>query len=77
MRMNDNIEARKIMEDLIGYEEREYPEVDPVDPKTGKPLKPKDDKNKKKKKRKKEPVHPIPEWAMDLENVVSATKRIE
>lgn len=76
-RMNDNIEARKIMEDLVGYEEREYPEADPVDPKTGKPLKPKDDKNKKKKKRKKEPVHPIPEWAIDLENVVAATKRIE
>ena len=70
MRMNDNIEARRIMDDLLAYEEREYPEPDPVDPKTGKPLKPKDDK-KKKKKKKKEPAFPLPEWAMDLDNVVA------
>ena len=75
-RMNDNIEARHIMEDLLAYEEREYPEADPVDPKTGKPLKPKDDKKKKKKKRK-EPAFPLPEWAIDLENVVTHVKRIE
>ena len=68
-RMNDNIEARKIMDDLLAYEEREYPEPDPVDPKTGKPLKPKDDK-KKKKKKKKEPAFPLPEWALDLDDVI-------
>ena len=76
MRMNDNIEARKIMEDLLQYDEREYPEPDPVDPKTGKPLKPKDDKKKKKKKRK-EPAFPLPEWAIDLENVVAHKNRIQ
>ena len=76
MRMNDNIEARRIMEDLKEYEEREYPDPDPVDPKTGKPLKPKDDK-KKKVKKKKVPAFPLPEWALDLDNVVAQVKKIE
>lgn len=66
--MNDNIEARKIMDELLEYNEREYPEPDPVDPKTGKPLKPKDDKKKKKKKRK-EPAFPLPNWASGEEGL--------
>ena len=77
--MNDNIEARKIMEELEDYNEREYPEPDPVDPKTGKPLKPKDDKKKKKKKRK-EPAFPLPNWASGedgLQNVQDRVKKID
>ena len=73
--MNDNIEARKIMDDLLDYNEREYPEPDPVDPKTGKPLKPKDDK-KKKKKKKKEPHFPVPKWAEGEEGLVEVIARV-
>lgn len=39
-------------------------------------MKPKDDKKKKKKKRK-EPAFPLPEWAIDLENVIAHKNRIQ
>lgn len=61
--MNDNIEARRILDDLAGYAERDYPEEEPIDPKTGKPMKVKEDPKKKKKKKRKEPQHPLPAWA--------------
>ena len=54
---------------LLDYPEREYPVPEPVDPK--KKGKKADDKEKKKKKKKKEPPFPIPEWATELEAVVS------
>ena len=63
------------MDDLLDYNEREYPEPDPVDPKTGKPLKPKDDK-KKKKKKKKEPNFPVPKWAEGEEGLQNVIERV-
>jgi len=73
--MNDNIEARKIMSELLEYNEREYPEPEPVDPKTGKPLKPKDPK-KKPKKKKKEPAFPLPNWASGEEGLSNVIGRV-
>lgn len=58
---------------MLDYPEREYPIVEIVDPKKKKPAaaaKKEDDKKKKKKKRK-EPPFPIPEWATELEQLVS------
>jgi hypothetical protein len=71
--MNGNIKAREILQMLLDYPEREYPEVEIVDPKKKKSasaVKKEDDKKKKKKKRK-EPPFPIPEWANELEQLIS------
>jgi hypothetical protein len=60
------------------YPEREYPVVEIVDPKKKKPVaKPKEDEKKKKKKKKKEPPFPIPEWATELESVISHVHNME
>ena len=58
---------------MLDYPEREYPVVEVVDPKARKPapaVKKEDDKKKKKKKKKEAPF-PIPEWATELESVIS------
>lgn len=60
---------------LLDYPEREYPVPEPVDPKKKKAKA--DDKEKKKKKKKKEPPFPIPEWATELESVVSQYHSME
>jgi len=67
--MNGNIRAREILQMLLDYPERIYPEVEEMDPKKKKQAKKEDDKKKKKKKRK-EPPFPIPEWAIELEQLV-------
>lgn len=68
--MSGNIKAREILQMLLDYPEREYPVVEPVDPKKKKVVKA-NEKEKKKKKKKKEPPFPIPEWATELEAVIS------
>ena len=60
---------------LMDYPIREYPEPEPLD-KNGKPIKQKEDKNKKKKRKKKEPPFPMPEWALQLEDVQKKVKLI-
>jgi hypothetical protein len=69
LKMNGNIRAREILQMLLDYPEREYPEVEIVDPKKKKQVKKEDDK-KKKKKKKKEPPFPMPEWAGELDQLV-------
>ncbi len=69
--MSGNIKAREILQMMHDYPEREYPEPEIVDPKKRKQQVKKDDEKKKKKKKKKEPPFPIPEWATELEAVVS------
>lgn len=58
---------------MLDYPEREYPELDnPVDPKKkNRSTAKKDDDKKKKKRKKKEPPFPIPEWATELDSLVS------
>jgi hypothetical protein len=68
--MNGNIKAREILQMLLDYPEREYPEVEIVDPKKKKAAK-KEEEKKKKKKKKKEAPFPIPDWALELDAVVS------
>ena len=52
--------------------------VEIVDPKKKKPVKKKEEEQKKKKRRKKkEPPFPIPEWATELESVVSQVRNME
>jgi hypothetical protein len=60
--------------ELEDYPVREYPEPELLD-KSGKPIK-KDDK-KPKKKKKKEPPFPLPEWALQLEDVQKKVKLID
>jgi hypothetical protein len=67
LKMNGNIRAREILQMLLDYPEREYPEVEIVDPKKKKQQVKKEDDKKKKKKKKKEPPFPMPEWANELE----------
>ena len=69
LKMNGNIRAREILQMLLDYPEREYPEVEIIDPKKKKQAKKEDDKKKKKKKRK-EPPFPIPDWAGELDQLV-------
>jgi hypothetical protein len=73
--MSGNIKARETLIALQEYPQREYPE--PEDPndkaKGGK----KDAKPPPKKKKKKEPPFPIPEWATELEAVISKVKNME
>ena len=59
---------------LIDYPEREYPEPEVVDPKKKKMKK---EEEKKKKKKKKEPPFPIPEWATELDALISQIKNME
>ena len=68
--MSGNIKAREILQMLLDYPEREYPEVEIVDPKKKKQAK-KEEEKKKKKKKKKEAPFPIPEWALELDAVIS------
>ena len=60
---------------LLDYPEREYPVVEVVDPKKKKAVK--KEEEKKKKKKKKEPPFPTPEWATELESVVSQVRNME
>ena len=73
-KMHGNIKAREIMSMMRDYPEREYPIVVPIDPKARKKV---DDKEKKKKKKKKEPPFPIPEWATELESVITQVHSME
>jgi ATP phosphoribosyltransferase len=66
-KMNGNIKAREILSMFLEYPEREYPEPEELDPKK----KAKKEEPKKKKRKKKEPPFPTPEWANELEAVVS------
>ncbi len=67
--MSGNIKAREILQMLLDYPEREYPVIEVVDPKNKKSAK--KEEEKKKKKKKKEPPFPTPEWALQLEDVIS------
>lgn len=71
-KMKGNIQAREILQMLVDYPQREYPEPEQLD-KNGKPIKKKDDP-KVKKKKKKEPPFPTPEWAIELQSVVNQVK---
>jgi hypothetical protein len=73
--MNGNIKAREILQMMLDYPEREYPEVEIVDPKKKKQVK-KEEEKKKKKKKKKEPPFPIPDWALELDSVVSQVENM-
>ena len=76
--MNGNIKAREILQMMLDYPEREYPIVEAIDPKKKKTMpKPKEDEKKKKKKKKKEPAFPIPEWATELESVITQVHNME
>jgi hypothetical protein len=69
--MSGNIKAREILQMLLDYPEREYPEMEIFDPKKkGKQAPPKKEEVKKKKK-KKEPPFPTPDWAIELDAVVA------
>ena len=66
--MSGNIKAREILQMLLDYPEREYPEMEVFDPKKKKGAPPKKEEVKKKKK-KKEPPFPTPDWAIELDAV--------
>jgi len=70
MKMNGNIRAREILKMMLDYPEREYPVIEVVDPKKKKVVK-KEDKEKKKKKKRREPPFLIPEWATELDALVT------
>ena len=74
-KMKDNIKARDTLKMLADYPQREYPDPEPLDAK-GKPIKQKDDKKKAKKKRKKEEKFPMPEWAVQLDDVQKTVRLI-
>ena len=74
-KMNDNIVARETLQLLLDYPIREYPEPEPLDAK-GKPIKAKDDKKKPKKRKKKEPAFPLPEWALQLDDVQKTVNKV-
>ncbi len=69
--MSGNIKAREILQMLLDYPEREYPEMEVFDPKKKKGAPPKKEEVKKPKKKKKEPPFPTPEWALELDAVVA------
>jgi len=76
--MNGNIKAREILQMLLDYPERVYPEPESMDPKKKKAQqKPKEDEKKKKKRKKREPPFPMPEWATDLQNLISTIHDME
>ena len=69
--MSGNIKAREILQMLLDYPEREYPEMEVFDPKNkGKKAPPKKEEPKKKKK-KTEPPFPTPDWALELDAVIA------
>lgn len=74
--MNGNIKARDILQMMLDYPEREYPVIEVVDPKKRKPA-PKKEEEKKKKRKKKEPPFLIPEWAAELEALITQVKNME
>lgn len=74
--MQGNIKAREILQMLVEYPERVYPDPPPVDAK-GKPIKVKEDPKKKKKRKKKEPPFPMPDWAVELEAVQQKVKTLQ
>lgn len=75
--MSGNIKAREILQMLLDYPEREYPEMEVFDPKKkGKQAPPKKEEVKKKKK-KKEPPFPTPDWAIELDAVVAQVRNME
>lgn len=73
--MKGNIQAREILQMLVDYPERVYPDPPPVDAK-GKPIKVKEDPKKKKKKKRREPPFPMPDWAIELSAVQEQVKHI-
>lgn len=76
--MSGNIKAREILQMLLDYPEREYPEMEIFDPKKkGAKAPPKKEEVKKPKKKKKEPPFPTPEWALELDAVVAQVRNME
>lgn len=73
-KMQRNIKAREILDLLEEYPPREYPEVEEPDPKNKNK---KQEPPKKKKKKKKEPPFPMPEWAVDLETMISEVDKLK
>jgi len=76
--MSGNIKAREILQMLLDYPEREYPEMEVFDPKKKKGAAPaKKEEVKKPKKKKKEPPFPTPEWALELDAVIAQVRNME
>lgn len=75
--MSGNIKAREILQMLLDYPEREYPEMEIFDPKKKKGAAPKKEEAKKPKKKKKEPPFPTPEWALELDAVIAQVRNME
>ena len=61
---------------FLEYPEREYPEEEVVDPRN-KNKQPKKEEPKKKKRKKKEPPFPIPEWGLELDQVITQVQNME
>ena len=77
-KMEGNIQARDIRDMLKNYPPREYPEPEePVKGKGGKMAAKPPAKAPPKKKKKKEPPFPTPEWAIELDDVISTVKNME
>lgn len=73
--MSGNIKARETLQMLRDYPPREYPEPEEADPKNkGKKAPPPPPPKKKKKK---EPAFPTPEWALELDAVITKVKQME
>ena len=70
--MSGNIKARETLQMLLDYPTRDYPEPEEVDPKKTKKAPP-----PKKSKKKKEPAFPTPEWALELDAVITKVKNME
>lgn len=75
--MSGNIKAREILQMLLDYPQREYPEMEIFDPKKKKGAPAKKEEVKKPKKKKKEPPFPTPEWALELDAVVAQVRNME
>lgn len=76
--MSGNIKAREILQMLLDYPEREYPEMEVWDPKKNKGKAPPPKKEEpKKKKGKKQPPFPTPEWALELDSVIAQVRNME
>jgi len=78
-KMEGNIKAREIEEMLRTYPERVYPEPEEQPQKKGgrgvAPAKP--PPKPKGRKKKKEPPFPTPEWALELDDLVTTFKQME
>lgn len=75
--MSGNIKAREILQMLLDYPEREYPDMEVFDPKKKKGAPVKKEEVKKPKKKKKEPPFPTPDWALELDAVVAQVRNME